>query len=919
MSQSAQLHFFSAFLFLLFPILSFGQSGTITGVVRDAETGEVLIGASVTVVGTTLGASVDIEGRYNIRSVPRGIYELRFSMVGYTTQVVSEVRVTPDAAARLDVALKSSAVQMQEVVITARALQSTESAALATRKKAVTIGDAITIEQVKRTPDATAAEALRRVTGVSIVDNKFVFVRGVTDRYNSTTINGVGVTMTDTETDKKSFAFDMVPSNLVDNTTVVKSATPDLPGDFTGGLVQMQTLDFPDALVMKTNFSSGYSPFSNAKNFHFSSGSSTDWLGKDDGSRAEPNRYLDQYEIGRQSPNNWVQRSARAPLNLSVGISAGGSIPIGESEIGIISALSYRDNYSRNEIDGTWLRGGALIHQISGVKDVRGILWGSLFDVSFKSGAHKVSIRNSYTRTGEDKLGDFSTLDENQEQRHVQMTEWNQRGLYVGQLAGEHRFASLFDTDVRWRVSYTESHAQQPDRKISKYRKYVDAPPSWYVLEPAVRAWSYREEFGRSASFDLAHPVDFGVKALSGAKFKYGAFAETKERYFDIRVYIVDPVGGMPSQAFYPLDSAYAAEFYRPGIWKMYADRDALARDIYTGFQELYSGFALLDIPFTIAQEEFRVTGGVRMENCEIRVVTADPFQTTAPGAPRYTARVKNVDFLPSMNLVYKINSSTNLRLAYGHSVNRPEFRELAAFYFYDYTVFEGNYGNPFLRRALSKNADIRFEYFPDIGEVIAVSYFRKHISDAIEEKLLVTSGLERTWYNAPNGTNSGWEFEFRKSFGFISPYFQNLSFLANYNLVKSEIEYTVFEKINRPPTYPDTSYTRTREMQGQSPYTLNLSLSFTEPTLRTTFSALYYEFGRRLNAVAQERDDDVYEDARGALDASVIQPLWKGFELKATWKNIGDKVRSYTTRSDSPFRRIRTGTSYSLQISYSL
>jgi outer membrane receptor protein involved in Fe transport len=327
-------------------------------------------------------------------------------------------------------------------------------------------------------------------------------------------------------------------------------------------------------------------------------------------------------------------------------------------------------------------------------------------------------------------------------------------------------------------------------------------------------------------------------------------------------------------------------------------------RDKYTAEQTLYAGYVMVDIPFILLENNFRFVGGARLENSEQLVNTISPFVTNEP----YVARLKKVDILPSANLTYIFDEYINLRMAYSQSVNRPEFRELASFYFYDYSIYEGTYGNPLLQRALSHNYDVRLEAFPSIGELVAVSYFYKSISGAIEQQLIISSNPERTWFNSPSGKNYGWELEVRKSLDFLGGYFSNFSITGNYTRIFSAIEY---------PIYFGANEFAVREMQGQSPYMINVSLLFREPSLGTTINVLFNEFGRRLDAVADTREQDVFEEARGVLDASISQPITSGLELKFTIKDWGAKLKKYETREGNPYKTLFNGTTYSMQASF--
>jgi hypothetical protein len=376
------------------------------------------------------------------------------------------------------------------------------------------------------------------------------------------------------------------------------------------------------------------------------------------------------------------------------------------------------------------------------------------------------------------------------------------------------------------------------------------------------------------------------VLPVGESKLKIGALAENKSRDYFIRFYLAELEPG--SQAYHlltlPIDSIYAPENFGPGLFSM--NRIDNPRDLYSGEHDLYAGYIMLDIPFTVFDNSFRVTGGARLESSDQKVQTISPTATNEP----YLARLKKNDVLPSVNLTYFFNEATNFRLAYSHSVNRPEFRELSSFYFYDYSIYEGTFGNPNLQRALSKNYDVRLEIFPGVGEVVALGYFYKDISGAIEQQLIISSNPERTWFNSPNGKNYGWELEVTRIF--------------------SAIEY---------PTFFGSSEFAVREMQGQAPYVINLSLLFREPNLGTTISLLYNEFGSRLDAVGDKRELDIIENARGVFDASINQPIFQGLEMKFSVRDWGASLRKYTTREGNPYRTYYNGTTYSLQASLSL
>ncbi|MBL0174921.1 MAG: carboxypeptidase-like regulatory domain-containing protein [Ignavibacteria bacterium] len=925
---------FSALFFVLFISVAAGQTGAISGVVRDSHSGETLIGANISVVEAARGGSSDVDGKFHVRGIAPGTYTVRVTYIGYTAKSVSGVTVRPDQATKLDVSLDAATVQSKEVVITAERQTNTEASILAQRRRASTIGDGFSAEQVKLTPDATTGDALRRVTGISLVDSKFIFVRGVTDRYNSAMLNGVSVTSTDTDTDRKSFSFDMVPSNLVENTMVTKTSTPDLPADFTGGLVQINTLDFPDTPTIKLSLSSSYNALSNLKTVNRAQGGGSDWIGLDDGTRRYPAGEYNSHTLGKVLPNNWAQQSRRAPLNMAMNLSAGDRMILNDDadQLGYIAAFSYRNGVSRSTLQYAYTRLGSPIYSGGGPKDVASVLWGGLLNLSYKVGGnHKFSFKNNFNQSADDKASAYRIVDENENDRTVHVTEWDQRSMFVSQLTGTHHFAELLSgLDVTWRGSYTSSLSKRPDRKTYIYSKNVRAPESEFFLERGDRSWANLDEYSRGASLDAQFPV-------LAAKVKLGGLFEKKERYFDIQFYLAELERGSSAWNLLslPITSVFDPENFGSG--KLVLSRLSDKRDTYTGASTLLASYAMLDLPlsgflsFAGLQpflSDIRFTGGARLENSEQLVNTVSPFSTDE----LYVAKVKNIDVLPSANLTFVVNPVVNIRLAASQSVNRPEFRELSSFYFYDYSVYEGTFGNPLLQRAYSHNYDARLEYFPGAGEVLAVSYFHKNISNAIEQRILPSSNPERTWFNSPHGVNRGWEVEMRTTLAFLGSYGANVSITGNYTRIASDIEYTQGYKIDKGGgVYLDEYRTETREMQGQSPYMLNLSLLFREPVFGTSINILYNEFGKRLDAVGDERGLDVYEEARGAVDLSITQNILPRLDLKFTAREIlvtnpgrlegsasdGRHERRFVTREGNEYKRILTDPTYALQFSY--
>jgi len=891
-------------------------AGTLRGTVRDDD-GERLAGANVLLLGTTIGASTDLDGDYEIDGVPAGTYDVRVSSMGYESQTMPGVAIAAGRTEKLNVELArqsgGASYTLDDFVVTAERILSTDIAIITERMKAITIGDGISAEQISKSPDGTSSDVLKRVTGLSVVDNKFVFIRGITDRYNSTTLNNVSVSSTDTDTDRKSFTFDIVPASLLANTVVVKTATPDLPGDFSGGLVQVNTLDLPPERVFKLSVSSGYDEGTTGDAMLRSQGSDSDWLATDDGIRSLPESDLSGNDLARELPNTWDTDYHKAPLNGSYGLAYGDQFDLGAADgrhtLGLISALTYKNSYEMAEFVDSPSLGGVETYHFEGTRHKYSVLWSGLMNLTYRpTENHRFSIRTNYVQSAKDQVS-FSAGNNEQGGYSERTTiEWDERQLFVTQIGGEHSFGRR-DIGIDWKIFGSASEASEPDRKNAEFER--DAYGN-FALKQNYRTWAELSEKSRGARLDLTYPLgDSSVKA--------GFYYEHRERDYGVDAYYTDTSTiGSPNWGIRiePIEEIFDGENY--GLKKLTFRTMTTFTGEYGAQHDLDCYYAMTNHPFSLWGQPFRVAGGARVEHSKQSVDTQVAIDDPTP----LTTVLEKTDALPSINLTYMPTERTNVRLAYAQSVNRPELREMANVLYYDLDNSQNVLGNPDLRRAVIGNYDVRFEFFPSAGEVLALSYFYKNIDDAIEERLIPSPDrYVRTWFNSPKGHNYGWEVEVRKSMGFVSDLmggfmsgiFGNVTVMGNYTTVESSIEYT--------HKYTDEGGNiiveqRTRPMQGQAPWTLNLSVGYTNPDWGTSVSFLYNRIARRLDAVGEERHLDVYEESRDLFDIALTQQLFNLVNLKFTAKNITGADVELTSGPEKATHSLVSHTpSYSLSV----
>lgn len=912
-------------LFLLIGSLAVAQTkstGRIVGRILDSETGKEIVGANVFLEGTTKGAASDIDGRFSIQNIEPGTYTLVASVISYSKKRITNVNVKPGEVIQFDIVLVPEAIQTEKVVVEAKAVLSYEGALLTQRKKAAAISDGISAEQIKRSPDATSSDALRRVTGVTIVDNKFVFIRGTPERYSNTMLNGAAVAST--EPDKRAFAFDLLPSKLIENIVITKSFTPDLPGDVTGGLVELNTIDFPPSLTLGVSASISYNTTSTFRSFITSSGGGRDFLGVDDGTRSLPaafprNLAERQYssaellQYARMLKNSWAPRQTFAPLNSSFSVSLGDGAMLFGQNFGFVSALSYRNSYETHKINrNEYEASGEPRFQYSGNQSISSVSWGAIGNWSYKiSDLHKLSLRNTYSRHANNEVTQFSGIqhtDIGAEQQHTAI-RYVSRAVYSGQLTGEHFLAPLNNMQIEWKAFLSSSLREEPDyRRIVYFREIGSNNPFTASLgfqanlKNGGRFYSSLRDQTNGISVNFSMPI-------ASSKLKFGALTEGKSRNFSSRLLGIVVNGrdnGFTDADLLtlPIDKIFDPENFRKNGFSI--DEYQNGTNNYAAKQTLTSFYAMLDFPLTISGNEFRFITGARVENSTQTVNSKD-----VSGQKDITIKLSNTDVLPSVNLVYGLNPLTNIRFAYSQTVNRPELRELAPFAYFDFNTQTTIQGNGNLQRSLVRHYDVRFEVFPRPGELLSASIFYKSFTNAIELVVVKGSALssERTFMNANVARNYGIELEGRLGLGWLLPHLSNFSLYGNYSWIRSSVDVIGTEA---------TIEKRRRPLQGQSPYIINLGLTFDHPTLGTSVNVLFNRFGPRIAEVATAYEEDVIEQPRSVVDVVLTQPIFQRYELKFMVKDMLAQEQIFL-QGDKKSRSNQKGASYSLGLSFKI
>lgn len=943
---------------------SFSQeSGTISGKIVDMETGEELIGANVLLEGTTIGAAGDIEGNYLIRNISPGTYTLIASMIGYSKLTITGLELKPGSTIKLDIKLVPVAYETDEVVITARMMLDNESALLKNRQKSIQVSDAISSEQILKTGSDDAGDAMKKVVGVSVVDGKYIYVRGLGERYSSTQLNGTELPSSDPN--RKSFQLDLIPTSLLDNIVTIKTFTPDKPGNFSGGIVDISTKSFPDKFTFKLSGGTSYnSQASYNNNFLTYKGGSTDWLGIDDGTRSIPNAFANpdiripsipasRFNDEKAALLNDVSKSfnsvmsntrSAAPVNSSFAISIGNNIPTGEvSSFGYLGSFTYKRDftfyeggevgrYTLTDVNSEVLNPQLLLQDSKGVSETN---WGGLLTFAYKFNPEqeingdvfysKSGISTSRFMNGKwpQELGSGTGSPD----YFNRVLHWVERNVSSYQVRGRHFLPGLFNTTADWSASFSKTEQDEPDfRLVTTYVKFRPQDTTYTIRGSNFDDPSryYRNLVDNRNTFNLNFSVPFAQWDGYNSKLKIGGMYQTADRNFTERIFsylpdnaIFNEVNGDLSALFSDANNGIIDTTHLSNGKTKYTfgntiyDR-SFAKNNYTGNENIFAGYGMIELPLF---RNLRFIGGVRYEVTDINVVSQD---LSIPAG-----KINENDLLPSFNLIYSLNENMNLRFAATQTLARPTFREIAPYSSKEFVNDVEMQGNPNLQRTLIENYDLRWEWFLRPGEILAVSGFYKNLKNPIEIAFAEGSNRSNPIVNPTNvdrATLLGAELEMRLGLNYLVSFMRNFSLGFNLSIVHSNVDIAPSELAQRKGI--DSTLSSKRNLQGQSPYTINIDLSYSNADWGTVAGFYFNTFGERLSKVSANITPDVFEQPAALINFTLNQKIIESFYMNFGIKNILNSEFKEVYRykgTEYTYQSFQTGRKYSIGISYKL
>ncbi|MDC2975324.1 carboxypeptidase-like regulatory domain-containing protein [Bacteroidota bacterium] len=865
------------FIFILFTSLIYSQSGKVTGLIMDGEYDEPMAFANVIVKGSTIGTTTDFDGKYSLDLEP-GEYTLTFSFVGYQTIEVSEVLIKSDEVEQVDVTLSTNT--LDEIIITTTVRKNTESAVLDIQKKSAVMLDGLSSQGIKKAGASNIASAVKSVPGVSVQGGKYVYVRGLGDRYTKSILNGVDIPGLDP--DRNTIQMDIFPTNILENIIVIKSAAAEYPADFTGGVVDIVTRDFPTKKETSFSIGSAYNSEMHFKNdFLIGPSEGTDFLGFDNNSRSRPiNRYqyipgtFENYPLLTQltSSFNPILQAERktSKNNFNFGFTTGNQFLVGDNDkLGYQFSLSYRNETSfyKNRVDNRLTKDpnnssnyNLLTSRLStGDEGENNIILSGLAGLVYKRENSKYKLNLLHIQNGE-SVGGYFNQEASQagagggiEQYTKDVIQYTQRSVTNLLLNGQHNIENGWNID--WKISPTLATVLDKDHRTTAFQITQEGDA---IIAPSSSGYPqrvWRDLF----EFNLANQVNFLKKYTlkdKPAKLKFGGGMTYKFRDFELDYYIftsTNPVvpNGQANNLLLT-ENIWTPET-QAGTHLVFGNLYQSANS-YEGEQRIYSGYFSNEFELI---ENLKSVVGIRTEL----------FQSYYTGQNQSGSQVfynekiiDNFDIYPSANLILSLNENSNLRSSFSKTTARPSFKEASRAQIYDAISDRLFIGNLDLKPSYIDNLDMRYEIFGDKGDIIAFSGFYKTFKDPIELTFFASAPNQLTARNLGSAKVYGAEFEIRKPLNIISDDVRKWRFSLNASLIKSSLEMFEDEYNNRLNAARDgESISRTRDLQGQSPFLINSNIEFLNEETGFQYGLFYNVQGRTLEVVGTGIVPDVY------------------------------------------------------------
>jgi len=899
------------------------QKAKLSGKITNTKN-EVLIGVTVSLkADRTQSTKTDVEGRYSFSIDINKEYTLTGSYVGYKENTITVKATKAGEEVDANLLLEEANKKLTDVVVSASKgtnKGATDNALIAFQKNTNTVASVISAESIKRSPDRNTAEILKRTPGASIQEGKYIIVRGLADRYNQAMLNGI--LLTSTEPDRKTFSFDLFPSQIIDNIIINKAFVPELPGEWAGGLIQVNTKDVPSKNFFNVQIGTSANSMITGKEFLKDKGGKTDWYGIDDGTRSLPMGYTTKSNfdtssmtaktaMGKTMSSNWAPIMTTAKPNASLQMNGGFAGTLWGKKIGGIIGISYANAYrfqdnvnNQNQLSDAGFSPYVALNDNKYINDINmgglaglSIYLNPLNKISYKAIVN-VKTSNVYTQRA-------GTVYDRQQLVKGNEFVFDQNTFFSNQLNGEHSITQKLK--FNWYGAFNILDAYSPDQRRILYTKDI-AGTDPYVLNISntLSQQSGSRVFKSLSDYIYTGGGDLTLK-INQQTIKAGYMIQVKDRLYDAQLFAITmPIDNL-SLRLLPAEKAFVPENFGNGYDNKFAFNSIQNRNFrYLANTILNAGYVQFDNKISNA---LRVVWGLRVENFDQLVGSVKKWD------PRHTYS-QVTDYLPGINASFKLTEKANLRLTGSQTVIRPELRELSALSIYDFELNASVSGNPGLKRTKITNTDLRYEYYPSAGEMFTAGIFYKNFENPIESIYQEGSGGSSlfSFQNAKKATAFGFELEARKKLN------KRFTLQANGSYINSKID--------------DENIGINRSLQGQSPYLINAGLLYDVTEKGLNITALVNQVGKRIYLVgdiqAGAGSPDVYENPRALVDLQVSKKFADNkAEIKITISDIlnqrqifyqnNNSNTSYDSATDGLRFSRKFGTTFGITVNYTL
>ncbi len=898
------------------------KKGRITGVILD-ETGSSLPGATVWIEELGTGTTTDFNGNFILNNLSPASYSVAVSYVSYQKQIFTNIEVGSGGTVRLNINLKPSTTDIEAVKVTAEYNRESVEALYAIQKESYVLGNGISSEQISYLPDNNVGQVLKRVTGLTVQNNKFVVVRGMSERYNNVMLNGA--LMPSTEPNRRNFSFDIIPSDLLDNVVVAKTFSPDLPAEFSGGIVQISTIDIPKKSFISISAGTGLNTNSTGKDFRGSKRYTSDYFGGSDertwmNTDFDVDGFYSVYAIGKiqqdetynamsefmvKIPNSWGLYSYTAQPQQNYCVSFGKPLTLNNHSLGVVAALTYRHEEKIEDFDAMY-RDQKEFTTDNGKYFTFTTSVGGVANLAWKYRNHKISWNNLYNRKFSNSTNEQDLTTDATYMYYEYYNTVLVNTLWQSRVEGEH---SLWNDHIKfnWFADRNRLIRDQPDDRYSRAQYYTDSTTTSgrgiFTYEFTTPYASYGgfvmatlyEETKSNAGANLEFSFNFrGVSQKLKLGYLYTLRDATSEQ-LSLRILnrsgssYVNTVYGQPDYL------AYDTEYFTNDLYYRTAYTSGDGSDKYTGTQDINAFFLMAEVS---PLKWFRLIGGVRFEESQSEVIsltrTDDAFEPWEDS----TAFYSEVDWLPSITAILNVTDQISIKSSYSQTVSRPDFRERSTYSYYDVNDKVQIFGNEGLICSYSENYDARIEWYPAPGEVLSAGVFYKYFTNPAEMVTIAkpSGGYMFFYFNLDEATTRGLELELRKSLGFIAPgswFFPNVYLTGNATIMDGDVTYNADQLLFQSGVTGDADVSdtivdemRNRTLQGLAPYVINAGISYQGKHLGCNFS--YNRSGDILMVAGSTIEEDEYEQARDVIDMQLSYKFFKDrLKLKCNVSDI--------------------------------